>query len=309
MNSLSEAVDKALSETGRPSELARAKINLALHVIGRRADGFHNIDSLVVFADVGDVLTAETAEPGRMSLRIDGAFATALSGRTGHRDNLVIRAAEALAKLAPDGLGSTKLALTKRIPVAAGLGGGSADAAATLHLLNRMWKLGLSADALAGAGIKLGADVPMCLHARPLVASGMGEKITTASGIPALPLVLAFPGGGLPTASVFAALDDDQDRAGLPPLPSRFDSLLDFVFWLRQTRNDLANPAAEVSSLARAAAGALNRDPDSLFARMSGSGTSAFGIFLSLRAADRAAARTQADHPYWWVVATMSGAG
>ena len=192
--------------------------------------------------------------------------------------------------------------------MAAGLGGGSADAAATLRLLNQMWSLGLSAEELARAGIKLGADVPMCLHGRPLVASGIGEKIKPAPGIPALPMVLAFPGGGLPTVSVFAALGD-SGRAGLPPLPPRFESLLDFVFWLRQTRNDLARPAAEVSSLAAAAAKALNRDPDSLFARMSGSGTAAFGIFLSLKAAERAAARVQADHPHWWVVATMTGAG
>lgn len=306
MQPISDAVERALAAEGGLVEIAHAKINLALHVTGRRSDGYHNIETLAVFADYGDFVAGERLEAGRIGLAMEGPFADALAaGRLD--ENLVLRAAEALLARAPRRIGPTGIALTKRLPLEAGLGGGSADAAATLRLLNRMWELGFTGADLAAVGAPLGADVPMCVHARPLVASGIGERVSPVAGVPELPVVLAFPGGGLPTPAVFAALERTS-RPGLPPIPQRFASVLDFVFWLRQTRNDLARSAAEVSSLAGAAARALARDPDSLFARMSGSGTSAFGIFVTPKAAERAAERIAASHPGWWVVpATTRG--
>ncbi|MHA1548610.1 MAG: 4-(cytidine 5'-diphospho)-2-C-methyl-D-erythritol kinase [Alphaproteobacteria bacterium] len=288
------------------SRHAGAKINLALHVRDRRPDGYHTIESLSVFADYGDVVTAEASPNGRMSVRLSGPFAEALAADTATADNLMIRAANALARQAPRTLGAVAFLLDKRLPFAAGLGGGSADAAAAMHLLNGQWNLGLTIDQLAAIGQRMGADLPMCLYATPLIATGIGEIIQPVT-LPALPVVLAYPGGGLPTQSVFTALSP-QPRTGLPPISAPMRSILDVVFWLRQTRNDLVRPAAEVSSLARTPALALHHDPDSMFARMSGSGTSAFGIFASLRAAERAADRIRAKHPQWWVVATMTGA-
>ncbi len=306
MSILVKSLESALDASDDRARLAPAKINLALHVKGRRADGYHDLETVSVFADYGDVVSVQRLDrDASPTLSIDGPFAGGLTDGNGAHDNLVVRAARAIAERAR-GAPTAALSLTKRLPVAAGLGGGSSDAAATLHLLNRLWKLRLKTDHLAAIGAQLGADVPMCVHGRPVIATGIGEVIRPV-GLPALPIVLAFPGGGLPTASVFAALDDDA-RDGLPDLPPSLSSVLDVVFWLRKTRNDLARPAAAVSSLAGAAAKALHRDPDCLFARMSGSGTSAFGIFVELRHAERAADRIKSSHPDWWVIATMTGA-
>lgn len=302
-----QSVEQALADAVSVTEIARAKINLALHVLDRRSDGFHNLETLAVFADYGDLVSAHDGPPATaISLDMHGAFADDLAGGTLPQDNLILRAARQIARSA-DARAPVRIVLNKRLPLEAGLGGGSADAAATLHLLNRRWQAGLSGKSLVEEARQLGADVPMCIVSRPLVASGIGDRMRPARGIPALPVVLAFPGGGLPTAAVFRALDAGP-RTGLPPMPERFRRIIDFVHWLRQTRNDLAHPAAEVSSLAGAAARALHRDEESLFARMTGSGTSAFGIFASLPAAERAAKRIAMHHPDWWVIATMTGA-
>ena len=308
MKEIAAALETAIAADASRTELAPAKINLALHVTGRRPDGYHHIETLVVFADFGDMVTTAPGADGRMGLSVKGQFAPPLAEAVPPADNLVVRAATELARAAGSRkLPGAKLVLTKRIPVAAGLGGGSADAAATLCLLNREWGLRLGHDKLAEIGLRLGADVPMCIASRPLIATGIGERLKPAHGIPAMPIVLAHPGGSLSTADVFARLAR-ADRTSLPEAPARFRSLLDVIFWLRKARNDLEEPAIAASKTAGAAAKALRSDPECLFARMSGSGAAAFGIFTTMDAAERAAARLQEAKPRWWVVPAMTGA-
>lgn len=304
MEEFSRAIETALGSA--PAEFAFAKINLALHVLGRRTDGYHNLESLVVFADYGDVLTATAAPEGRMRLSVKGDFADILRDTTKPENNLVIRAATELARAAGKAkLAPTHLELVKRLPVAAGLGGGSADAAAALRLLNREWQTGLSDERLMEAGRRLGADVPMCVLSRPLVAAGIGDRVTPVAALPALPVVLVHPGVPVVTADVFRELPT-AERSGLPPLPAKFATLLEVIFWLRQARNDLAEPAARVNKAAASAARTLMRDPDCMFSRMSGSGAAAFGIFINLTSAERAAERLRAAKPNWWVVAAQT---
>jgi 4-diphosphocytidyl-2-C-methyl-D-erythritol kinase len=304
---ITEAIGRAVGAAGDGAELARAKVNLALHVTGRRTDGYHLIESLVVFAEHADVVGVAQSGSRRMGLSVKGPFADALAEVTEPQDNLVIRAADDLAReMASHRPRPAKLVLTKRIPVAAGLGGGSADAAATLRLLGREWHFRGKDAGLAEIGLRLGADVPMCLASTPLIARGIGERIEPVAGVPPVPIVLARPPVVVRTPAVFARLGGGE-RPPLPRLPQRFGSILDLVFWLRQTRNDLEEPAGEVEKAARAAVSLLRADPDCMFARMSGSGAAAFGIFVSLAAAERAAERLAAARPTWWVTATMTG--
>lgn len=306
MESLKSAVEQALVGNTAATELASAKINLALHVTGRRADGYHQLETLAVFADFGDVVSATPSADGKMRLSVKGPFATRLAAETPAADNIVIRAAGALVRAAGgQKLPPMRLSLAKRIPIGAGLGGGSADAAATLRLLDREWKLNLGPEKLAEIGIGLGADVPMCLASHPLVATGIGETLAPVTGMPALAVVLAHPGIVLSTAEVFAKLTDPE-RAPLPPLPPRFGATLDVIFWLRRARNDLAEAAAAVDRNAAAPARMLMTDPECLFARMTGSGAAAFGVFISMDAAERAAARLREARPAWWVAAAMT---
>jgi len=301
-------VDRVGETTAAASERARAKINLALHIGRRRADGYHAIASLVVFAEVADTVTAARTRDGAIELVVRGPFARALK-RTDAADNLAVRAAEALTAAAGRRRPATRLTLAKRLPVAAGLGGGSADAAAVLRLLDRQWRLGLAPDRLARVGRSLGADVPMCLPSRPLVATGIGERVAPVAGMPRLAMVLACPPVSVSTAKVFAALTEEARPAlpPLPPLPRAFAGPVDLALWLKRTRNDLAEPASVVSRSARIAETALARDPECLFARMSGSGAAAFGIFPSTAAARRAAARLRQARPNWWVAPTWTG--
>lgn len=306
MSDISDALERAIITDAGKSELACAKINLALHVTGRRADGYHHLESLVVFADYADVVTATPAEDGRMRLSVRGAFADRLAETTGPDANLAIRAASALLRAAGRRAPPpTRLTLTKRLPLGSGLGGGSADAAATLRLLNRFWDLNLPQEKLAEIGLALGADLPMCLASKPLIATGIGDRIRPVAGMPALSVVLAKPKTSVKTADVFANLKT-ADGAPLPDPPPRFRTLLDVVFWLRQTRNDLAEPALAITKMAGTAAKALMRDPECLLARMSGSGSAAYGIFGTPEAAERAAARVRDEKPAWWVVAAQT---
>jgi len=288
------------------TELAPAKINLALHVLGRRTDGYHQLETLVTFADFADMITVAPSADQRMHLALRGPYAGMLSEGTSAGSNLVIRAASELARLARSAP-ALRLTLTKRIPVAAGLGGGSADAAATLRLLIREWKLKLDDARLRKIALDLGADVPMCLSSRPLIARGIGGDIMPVSGLPALSMVIAQPPVAVRTAEVFAKLAAGE-RTPLPALPARFGTVYEVVFWLRQSRNDLSEPAEAVSKLAGSAARAIGRDPECLFSRMSGSGAAAFGIFLSREAAERAAERLKQAKPSWFVTAATTRA-
>ncbi len=304
-----DPVSEPISEVASGLETAKAKINLALHVVDRRDDGYHTLDSLVVFADVADRLTAvpQDHDPGFVDLAIDGPFADDLRAATTPGSNLILAVANGLAEAfasRPD-IGVT-LRLSKNLPVAAGLGGGSADAAAALRLLNRAWHLGLSQQELARLGLSLGADVPVCLASRPSRMRGIGEEVSPLAGVPAMPIVLVNPGIAIDTRDVFGRLQPEQ-RTPLPPIPAAFGTLMEFVFWLRKTRNDLFAPATAVAPAIAKVLRALATDPDCLFARMSGSGATVFGIFMSNDAAHRAAARLHAAKPHWWVAVTRTG--
>ncbi|WP_246671390.1 4-(cytidine 5'-diphospho)-2-C-methyl-D-erythritol kinase [Mesorhizobium sp. 8] len=282
------------------TELAPAKLNLALHVTGRRADGFHLLESLVVFTRFGDRLHVEpAAEDG---FAIDGPFADQLDAGAG---NLVLRAREALRQALPEParqvLSPAAVRLEKNLPVASGIGGGSSDAAAALRSLNRLWGSKLDDRALAEIGAGLGADVPMCLAARPLVAKGIGEIVEPVADFPTLALVLVNPGAAVATPEVFARLTR-RDGESLPPLPGTIDfhSLRN---WLETTRNDLEPAAREIQPAIGQALAALNK-AGSGFSRMSGSGATCFGLFETGNVAKRAALAIRAKHPGWFVAAT-----
>ena len=262
-------------------EAAPAKLNLALHVTGRRADGYHLLDSLVAFAGVGDVVALG---PGPLSLGIDGPFATGLSGD----DNLCLRAARLAGA-------DAAITLTKNLPVASGIGGGSADAAAVLRGLARM------GHALPERAERLGADVPVCLASAPARMQGVGEIVTPLPPLPVLPLVLVNPGVAVATPQVFAALDR-RDNPALPEIP-RFTGLADLTAWLAATRNDLEPAALSIAPVIGQVLDAL-RATGTAFARMSGSGATCFGFYDSPERA-RIAAMALKQHG-WWAVASAS---
>lgn len=269
--------------------LAPAKINLTLHVTGTR-DGYHLLDSLVVFADIGDTL-AVTPAPG-LSLSIDGPFAEGLSCT----DNLVLSA----ARLAP-GTGGAALRLTKRLPLASGIGGGSSDAAAALLALSRLRGTGLpSTEAVLG----LGADLPVCLLRRPCRMQGVGEALTEVPDLPPMDILLVNPGVSVPTGAVFRGLERKQNP-GMGDLPAWPDAAA-FCGWLAGMRNDLYPPAARIAPEIDAALSAI-RETGPLFAGMSGSGATCFGLFPPGGAEAPRAAIARAC-PGWWGAAGRIGA-
>lgn len=288
-------------------QAARAKINLFLHILGRRDDGYHELDSLVAFADVQDEVAAVPAD--RLTLTIDGPFADAL---TDAGDNLVLGAARALAKAADRPSPGAALALTKRLPVASGIGGGSADAAATLKALTRMWGIDLPADRLAALALDLGADVPVCLVGRATFMGGIGETLEPVT-LPPVPAVLVNPGVAVSTGAVFRSLDMPPPPA--PPTLTRFPGppptdAHGLAAWLTaETRNDLAAPAIAQQPVIAEVLDALARRQGCLLARMSGSGATCFGLFTDTRAASAAAQAITGAHSTWWVTATALRAG
>lgn len=278
-----------------PAEHAPAKINLALHVTGRRADGYHLLESLAVFTEFGDrVVIAPAAEDG---FAVTGPFAGNVPLDAG---NLVIRARDALRQANPAFATPVCITLEKNLPIASGIGGGSSDAAAVLRALARHWRIDTD---LAVTGLKLGADIPMCLAAQPLIARGIGEIIEPVADFPALPLVLVNPGIAVSTPEVFRALAN-RENPPLPPLPSRLD-LPSIVDWLRATRNDLEAPAKALAPVIGEALDALDR-AGGVFARMSGSGATCFGLFETTSQADAAAKAIRQAQPGWFVAATMT---
>ncbi len=275
---------------------AQAKLNLYLHVVGRRADGYHLLDSLVAFADIADRVAAEPASA--LSLRIEGPFAAALAGESG--GNLVWRAAEALASRLGRQPGAA-LRLEKNLPVASGIGGGSSDAAATLKALAALWQAPLDARALAEIGATLGADVPVCLAARPSWLGGTGERVEPAPALPPAGLVLVNPRIALPTAAVFKARRGPfsaQARFTTPPADAAALAAL-----IAARRNDLTAPAIEQVPAIAVVLERLAAAPGALIARMSGSGATCFALFVNETGAAAAAATLRAAEPGWWVAA------
>lgn len=272
-------------------EAAPAKLNLDLLVTGRRADGYHLLDSFVTFLDQGDRLSLAPAA----ALRLDVVGATAADLPVGE-ENIVLRAARGLAALAGHPPAAA-IILDKRLPVAAGIGGGSADAAATLRGLCRLWRVAPPPEALAELALGLGADVPVCLAGQPARMQGIGERIEPCT-LPALDLVLVNPRLPLATAAVFKALD--RSRCG--PRPS---GPAPATAW-RASRNDLEPAARALLPAIDAALAALAAAPGCTLARMSGSGPTCFGLFPDRSAALAAATALQAARPGWWVVACRS---
>ena len=272
---------------------APAKLNLYLHVTGRRADGYHELDSLVTFTALGDTLEIAPAET--LGLRLTGPFAPAL----GEGGNLAVQAAAALAERLgrPAGL---RIVLEKRIPVAAGLGGGSADAAAVLRGLARLWRLGPEhADTLGELALGLGADVPVCLHGRAAFMAGIGERLSVPPLLPPCAVLLVNPGVPVPTGAVFAGRRGPYSGAG------RFDEspadAAALATLLQGRRNDLEAPAlAQAPAIGRVLA-RLAAAPGCLLARMSGSGGTCFGLFAAEAEAAAAARAIAREQPAWWV--------
>ncbi|MEM1314942.1 MAG: 4-(cytidine 5'-diphospho)-2-C-methyl-D-erythritol kinase, partial [Pseudomonadota bacterium] len=280
---------------GRVAELARAKVNLHLHVLGRREDGRHLLDSLAVFPELGDLIEVEPARA--LSLSVDGPFRDQLGAGA---DNLVLRAAELLRAKAPGAPGAA-IRLVKHLPVASGIGGGSADAAAALRALNRLWKTGLSAEALARMGEALGADVPVCVRGpRASLMGGIGEVLRPAPPLPKFWMALANPGVPVATAEVFRRLSRRDGAAAAPPAEG-FATAEALAKWLAAQENFLEAPAVEIAPAVAETRAALGAAEGCLLARMSGSGATCFGIFAeeptALAAAEAARARG------WWAAA------
>ncbi len=274
---------------------APAKVNLYLHVVGRRSDGYHLLDSLVVFVGVGDGLMIEAADD--LTLRIDGPTA---GGLTAEPDNIVLKAARALADragVAP----RAAIRLTKRLPVAAGIGGGSADGAAALRGLCALWGIDPGDAELERLGLALGADVPVCLRGRPTQMSGIGEILAEAPPLPPVWMVLVNPRVAVPTPSVFKARHGDFSApAPLAETPADTASL---VRALAGRGNDLAAPAIAVAPVVGDVLTALADQSECLLSRMSGSGATCFGLFATAAAAAAAEASLTAQHPGWWIAA------
>lgn len=273
---------------------APAKVNLTLHVIGQRADGYHLLDSLVAFAPVADLL--HLAPAPEMGLRVTGPEAAGVpeDGR-----NLVMKAASLLIeRLGP--VPGAALWLDKHLPAASGIGGGSADAAAAVRGLLRLWRVDRP-EWLEGAMLSLGADVPMCLECRPARVRGIGERIAPVA-LPALPAVLVNPRAEVSTPAVFRALA----RRDNPPMPAdlpQFGAAGALIDWLATQRNDLEAPALSVAPVIGEVLSAMRGEKACRLARMSGSGATCFGLFATRTEAEAAARRLRAAHGDWWVAA------
>jgi 4-diphosphocytidyl-2-C-methyl-D-erythritol kinase len=279
---------------------APAKINLTLHVLGRRADGYHDLVSLVAFAGTGDDLRLE---PGpALALHVDGPTAPQAGSEA---DNLVLKASRLLAEHVK-GLRVGTFHLTKRLPVAAGIGGGSSDAAAALRLLARLNTLALSHPALREAARQTGADVPVCLEPKARIMRGVGEELGPWLNLPRLFAVLANPRVPVETPAAFKALGlkpgqsldgpDHPDFAGVSSV-----SLLDA---LKAARNDLEPPALTLQPVIGEALGLISQTQGCRLARMSGSGATVFGLYDDCETAAEAAKRIRRERPHWWVKAT-----
>jgi 4-diphosphocytidyl-2-C-methyl-D-erythritol kinase len=280
------------------TEKAPAKINLTLRVLGRRADGYHELESLVAFADMADTLTLRPGDT--TTLDVSGPFATA-SGNVS--DNLVLNAVSALGQRV-GGLTAGHFQLEKNSPVAAGIGGGSADAAAALRLLARANGIALGDARLMDAARAVGADVPVCLESKARIMRGVGERLSPPINLPRLPAVLVNPGVPLATRDVFAKYSPASSSASLGDPPRERDALIEY---LRQHGNDLTQSAIECAPAVANVLSALGVIEGVQLARMSGSGATCFALFASAGEAAAAASEVQGKHANWWVTAATIG--
>lgn len=287
----------------RGTSRAAAKVNLTLRVAGRRDDGLHELESLVVFSDIVDELTLDAARP--RALELHGP----LRGECGPpADNLVLKAAAALAARVFD-LKIGHFTLIKRIPVAAGLGGGSADAAAALRLLAEASGIPPDDHRLLDAARATGADVAVCLDPRPRIMGGVGDRLSAPLALPPLAAVLVNPGVALPTKAVFDAFHRAQPAYAAPAEPPSFESFSKLLAYLRMRPNDLEAAAISLQPKINDVLSALLELPACRLARMSGSGATCFGLFETSEAASAAAQGLRAAHHGWWIEETSLGAG
>ncbi len=289
---------------------APAKVNLSLHVLGRRADGYHLLDSLVAFADIGDRIEVKPSET--LSLTIDGPFAPTLADTD---NNIILQAARALGPSE-----SADIGLIKHLPVASGIGGGSSDAAATLHALDWLWGKVLGADNLAEIGLTLGADVPVCLRREPMRMAGVGETLSPVALPSGIGILLVNPGVGVSTGMVFKTLaarsivQSTTHSTTQSTLPDRESDLRDratFIEVLRGWPNDLEPPAKTLCPEITQVLEQLDRLEGRLIARMSGSGATCFALFPTVASAEVAARQLRQDCERemrgtigkWWIQA------
>ncbi|HEX2524837.1 MAG TPA: 4-(cytidine 5'-diphospho)-2-C-methyl-D-erythritol kinase [Geminicoccus sp.] len=301
MASLPERGERALGEEGALTEAAPAKVNLDLLVTARRLDGYHELDSIVVFAPVGDLVRFEPAEGGLggLELAVEGPFATDVPADGG---NLVLRAAELFQRRTGAAVAG-RLVLEKRLPVGAGLGGGSSDAAATLRLLDRACRTNLGNGRLRDLGAELGADVPVCVYGQSVRMRGLGERLDPIRGLPDLPLVLVNPGVHVATPAVFRALTElgEERDGGMVPHPG--PRVL--ASFLAESRNDLEPAAIGLAPVIDKVLQSLRVLDGCALARMSGSGATCFGLFPEEAQAVRAAQILRQAVPGWWVEAVV----
>lgn len=285
-------------------ERAPAKINLTLHVVGRRPDGYHELESLVVFSRSGDTLVLE---PGpALGLRVDGPTAGAAGEMN---DNLVLRAARALAARVPS-LGVGTFTLTKRLPVAAGIGGGSSDAAAALRLLARANGLAIEDPRVVAAAAETGADVSVCLGACARIMTGIGDHLGAPLALPPLPALIVNPGVPLETRTVFARMGlapGWKSTATAHPRPDALAEAVGVHAALKRGRNDMEDAACVLVPVISDVLAVLGAAPGCRLARMSGSGATCFGLFSDCRAVARAKTAIAAAHPDWWIKPAMLG--
>ena len=290
---------------------APAKVNLFLHVGPLAADGYHPVCSLMVFADAGDEVRLRDCP--QMGFRLDGPFAGLLAGEA---DNLVLRARDRLIATLATSPEPFEIVLGKALPIAAGLGGGSADAAAALvlignHLVEQGRLTTVADGGLAAIARTLGADVTACLESRPVIGRGRGDELSTAPPMPSLDAVLVNPMAPSATGAVYRAFDQMAGGPGAddPRLPARFYAVAEVIEFLRATRNDLEEPAVRLQPLIGEVLNALAGAPETAFARMSGSGATCFALCRDRADAERLAARVVAFHPSWWVRPCRLGGG
>ena len=287
------------------TELARAKVNLFLHVGRPGADGYHDISSLMVFADIGDRVTLR---PGGSGFEVTGPFACGLAEEG---DNLVTRARDLFQARFDLGNGFG-LELEKALPIAAGLGGGSADAAAALRLMARAFDLPMAERSESGAlgeiARALGADVAACLGSASVMAEGRGDVLAPSPRLPVLHAVLVNPRVSSPTAAVYRAFDDDRAWADLAaPHPGPLATAGDAVLWLAATRNDLEGPAIRMCPEVGGVIALLRQSDECLMARMSGSGATCFALCEDEVRAERLADIMARARPGWWVTSCRFG--
>ncbi|MBI1262629.1 MAG: 4-(cytidine 5'-diphospho)-2-C-methyl-D-erythritol kinase [Rhizobiales bacterium] len=278
---------------------APAKVNLSLEVLGRRTDGYHVLQSFVVFTRLGDVVTVEAAAD--ISLTITGPFAESLSGEG---DNLVLRAAHALRAVSGSSAGA-RITLEKNLPVASGIGGGSADAAATLKALSQLWKTRLSSAETFRLALSLGADVPVCMAGAPSMMGGIGETLVPLEMLPSFALLLVNPNKPVSTGDVFSRLAAAPVSLPLPELVApQFEGMEELVTWLKGHPNDLERPARQLAPDIAEVITEIGNAPEVMLARMSGSGATCFGICRDRIDANVIAHQIRKRYPGWWVATT-----